>query len=358
MKSVIITDTHWGVRNDDPNFLKYYRWYYKEYFFPLVRQNNIDHIIHLGDVFDRRKYINFNTLNMFNTYFIEPILKHNITLDVIIGNHDVYYKNTNKVNALNELFGNNYHYNIGLFDEYPMSKIIDGVEVLFVPWISDENAKSDLQIIENSTAKIMLCHLDLPGFIVNAGKLSDKGIVPRTMLNKFEMVLSGHYHTNQKQDNIHYLGSPYEQHWGDYNTNKGIHIIDWQKGTLEYIINDHRLHHKIVYNNKYNLNDDLSYLKNKFVKVFCKTKVDPTKFEMFLELLSQQYPFTVEVEDEDIAVSEELNEKVFFENAGSTINMIKTFVNSINISDTEKIEQINYLVDKYNEAINFNEDNS
>lgn len=357
MKYAILGDTHWGVRNDDPNFLKYFKSYYKEYFFPLLARHNINGIIHLGDVFDRRKYINFNTLAVFNEYFMEQIVYKDLCLHVIPGNHDIYFKNTNDVNALNTIYKGRWKHSVAIYEQPIEIFVTQNTKVLYVPWVTDDNRDEVLNKINNSDAKIMLCHMDMSGFVINAGKLSDKSSVPRTLLKKFDLVLSGHYHTKQQQDNIHYLGSPYELNWGDYNTNKGIHIVDFDQRTLEFIPNDHRLHHKIVYNNKYDIKEDLSYVKNKFVKVYCKTKVDPIKFEMFLETLAQQGPFSVEVEDEDVVISDEIDEKVFLENAGSTINMIKTFVNSVNISDEEKLEQINYLVDKYNEAINYNEDN-
>ena len=58
MKIALITDTHWGARNDNVIFSNYFRKFYDNIFFPLLEERNIKTLLHLGDVVDRRKYIN------------------------------------------------------------------------------------------------------------------------------------------------------------------------------------------------------------------------------------------------------------------------------------------------------------
>ena len=103
MKIALINDTHWGARNDSPAFIDYFNRFYNEVFFPYLQQNNINTIIHLGDVVDRRKFINHNTAHNFKLNFWDKIDLLNIDTHVIIGNHDTYYKNTNEINALQNL---------------------------------------------------------------------------------------------------------------------------------------------------------------------------------------------------------------------------------------------------------------
>ena len=73
MKVAIITDTHFGARNDSQHFDSYFRKFYDEVFFPYLDQTGIKTLLHLGDVFDRRKYINFNTLRSCKEYFFEQL---------------------------------------------------------------------------------------------------------------------------------------------------------------------------------------------------------------------------------------------------------------------------------------------
>ena len=70
MNVALITDTHWGVRNDSSVFIEYYKKFYSEYFFPYLDKHGITSIIHLGDIVDRRKYINFVTLRALKDIFI------------------------------------------------------------------------------------------------------------------------------------------------------------------------------------------------------------------------------------------------------------------------------------------------
>ena len=101
MKVALITDTHWGVRNDSIKFLDYFEKFYGKHFFPEIEKRGVDTIIHLGDIVDRRKYINYVTLRRMKEMFFEPCKRQNIDLHVIIGNHDVPYKNTNYVTNKN-----------------------------------------------------------------------------------------------------------------------------------------------------------------------------------------------------------------------------------------------------------------
>ena len=99
MKIAILNDTHAGVRGDMQAMSDYQGRFYNEVFFPYLDEHDIKHIIHLGDYFDRRKYVNFSSLKANKQHFIEPMLERGITMDLILGNHDVYYKSTNSVNS-------------------------------------------------------------------------------------------------------------------------------------------------------------------------------------------------------------------------------------------------------------------
>ena len=60
MKFAVLNDTR-SVRNDSIHFHEYMRRFYEEVFF-LLYQNDIKHIVHLGDYFDKRTGINFLSL--------------------------------------------------------------------------------------------------------------------------------------------------------------------------------------------------------------------------------------------------------------------------------------------------------
>ena len=84
MKVAILNDTHAGCRNSSDIFMAYQERFYSEVFFPYLLENNIKHILHLGDYYDNRKTINFKALQHNRKIFLEPMRKHGITMDIIL----------------------------------------------------------------------------------------------------------------------------------------------------------------------------------------------------------------------------------------------------------------------------------
>ena len=71
MKVAILNDTHCGVRNSSDIFLKYQERFYEEIFFPYLKEHNITQILHLGDYYEHRKFVNFKALNQNRKHFLE-----------------------------------------------------------------------------------------------------------------------------------------------------------------------------------------------------------------------------------------------------------------------------------------------
>ena len=107
MKICILADTHWGVRSDSLFFHDYFKQTLNEFLFPFLRKNNIQKIVHLGDLVDRRKYVNILTANRLKEDFLNVVEKE-FQMDLIIGNHDTFYKNTNSLNSAEELIAGKY----------------------------------------------------------------------------------------------------------------------------------------------------------------------------------------------------------------------------------------------------------
>ena len=137
MKIAILADTHFGARNDSQLFLDYFTNFFENTFFPECEKRGVKTIIHLGDLMDRRKFVNFNTLSQMRERFVQPIVDGGYDFHCIVGNHDTYFKNTNDVNSPMELFGGRYD-NIHIYDE-PVSLSLGGCKCVMVTWINKEN---------------------------------------------------------------------------------------------------------------------------------------------------------------------------------------------------------------------------
>ena len=116
MKILLITDQHFGVRNDNQFFQKLYRKFYHDVVLPYIDKEGITQVLCLGDTFDRRKYVNFNSLEAAREMWFDPLAERGIRMSMLIGNHDIYYKNTLKVNAPDLLLGD--YNNIEIITEH------------------------------------------------------------------------------------------------------------------------------------------------------------------------------------------------------------------------------------------------
>ena len=283
MKIALLNDTHFGCRNDNPAFIKYQNKFYDEVFFPYLVANNITTLVHLGDVVDRRKFINHNTAHNFRENFWHRLTNLKIDTHIIIGNHDTYYKNTNEVNAIENL---NIGPDVKIYTQ-PREVEFDGTKIQFLPWICDDNYDDSIHAIDHSNADICFGHLEIKGFEMHGGHMNEHGL-SREQFRRFEKVLSGHFHKKSDDGHIFYLGTQYEIMWSDYKCPKGFHIFDTNTRELERVENPHRIFKKFVY-------DDTTYdythqrldnYNDCFVKLIVSQK---TKEEMYNKLIEKFY---------------------------------------------------------------------
>ena len=336
MKVALVTDTHWGARNDSKVFAKYFSKFWKETFFPYIDKHNIDHIIHLGDIVDRRKYINYVTADNLKTNFINPLKQRNIKFWCIIGNHDIYYRNSLEINALDQLYG--VDKNINLISK-PKEITIDGCKLLLMPWICQNNWNDSWEAIKKSKSQIMMGHLELNGFEMHKGAVCETGLDLQEF-SKFDMVLSGHFHHRSSSNNIYYLGAPYEITWSDYQDPKGFHIFDTQTRELEFIENPFNMFYKFMYNDSdmkiEDLDDiDLSTYENTYMKVIIQNKTNPYLFDLFVDRLTKVGVHNLQI-IEDLFNLDIGNESDIIDEAKSTMEMLESYVEQIDTKVSKK----------------------
>ena len=221
-KVLLITDQHFGVRNDNQYYLERYRLFYENIVLPYIDEHGITEIINLGDTFDRRKYVNFNSLDYTHDMWFKPVADRGIRMTCLVGNHDIYYKNTLKVSSPDLLLTQ--YQNINVVST-PTEMTIGGKKMMLVPWICDENREETLDTIKKSKAQYCMGHLELNGFSPVPGYTMEHGDSP-DIFKKFKLTCSGHYHMRSRRDRIVYLGNPYQLYWNDYGHERGFHILN------------------------------------------------------------------------------------------------------------------------------------
>ena len=349
MKVAVITDTHWGARNDSQAFMDYFRKFYEEIFFPTLQEQGIDTIIHMGDVVDRRKFINWKTVYQMREMFFDVCYERNINLHLVTGNHDTYYRNTNQVNSLSGLrLADNENFTV-----YEKSTEIelDGTKIFIQPWICDENKEESLKAIEETNSQLLFGHLEVKGFEMHAGQYSQTG-VDASMFKKFDMAFSGHFHHKSDNGNIYYLGNPYQITWSDYKDSRGFHVFDTKTRELEFVLNPFEMFHKIHYDDETMTlesiqNDDYSIYKNSYVKIIIMNKKNPFWFDTLMDKL-----YAADVAD--ISIAENFDQDLDIEDdmineAEDTLTILSKYVNSLNIDNKEELD--NLLISLYNESL-------
>lgn len=346
-KVCIITDQHFGARNDSVAFLDFYEKFYSKQFFPTLLERGITTVLILGDTFDRRKYINFNTLQRTKRMFFDKLYDFNIKVYMLAGNHDTFYKDINTVNSP-ELLLSEYDNITPIVD--PTTITVGERQICMLPWICAESYEASMKEIKESPAEVCMGHLEVSGFQMYRGMESHEGLDP-SLFKRFDMVFSGHYHHRSSKGNVTYLGTPYEITWQDYADPKGFHIFDLDTKQLEFIETKFTMFSRIEYDDKDKEPVNLRELdlKDKYVKLVVVNKTDYYKFDNFVNLL-----YTMGCHD--IKIVEDFSE---FENGGvdeninleDTLSILSNYIDSIG-TDVDKTKVKGFMKSLYVEAVN------
>lgn len=347
----MVTDTHCGVRNDNPVFHQHQKkcW---DWFFDIIDEKQIKHVIHLGDIYDRRKYINFMSAKRLREDLFDRIEERQIEMHIIQGNHDSFFKNTHEVNALDELVGNRYKY----IKTYSVPEIIniDGLDIQIMPWITESNIEAAMDAINNPRADILMGHLELSGFQMHKGVLSDHGL-DRKVFDKFDRVYSGHYHHRSTIGNVSYIGAFSEYTWSDYNDPRGFSTFDTERRDINFIQNPHTLFKMVEYDDVKNpsiaeqIHSTISDLGSSFVKLVVHNKTNPNDFDVVFDSICKAGPIDVNIV-EDPSVLLESEDQVDVDQAEDTPTILRKYISSLTLP-VDKTKMKKFIIDVYNEAL-------
>lgn len=344
MKVAIIADTHFGVRNDLLPFLDYQKRFLADVFFPALRSWKIDTVIHLGDLVDRRKYINFQTVRRMRDDFIDPLRAQCKKIYVIAGNHDCFYRNTISLNSLRELLSDEHETIIDAPTELPIDET--GKKALFLPWITDENRSDCTKAIQNASGSLVFGHLELSGFQMYPGSVCEDGDDPGA-LKRFQRVFTGHFHTRSSAGNIHYLGAPFEFTWGDAGDARGFHIYDTETDQLEFIANPHSMFRQLTYDDRASKPSVPTDCQNGYIRIVVEAKENPTEFNRYLADIEAQKPIDIKIIETCKIVTDD---QMGFKGTETTEEIIRKYIEQSDVPVDKTILQAR-LMDVYGEAI-------
>jgi DNA repair exonuclease SbcCD nuclease subunit len=351
MKLAILGDTHFGARGDSLDFHNYFKKFYEEIFLPYLLDNDIKIVMQMGDLFDRRKFINFNSLYLARKYFFDPLRENQIQLYALVGNHDVAFKNTLEVNSPALLL--NEYENIFVAQDFT-TEDFDGTKIDIVPWLCDENEEEIFKKMKSSKSEICFGHFEIAGFEMDKGNVCEHGL-DKNKLSKYDIVLSGHFHHKSKDGNITYVGTPYEMTWADHNDPKGFHIFDTETRELTFIKNPYTMFNKITYDDtdkdfEFWSEYDYEPLESTYVKVVVVNKQNPFLFDHVIDNL---YKAGVS----DISIVEDFNDLILeddqelIDQAEDTMTILSKYIDNLPLEvESDKLKNI--MREIYIEALN------
>ena len=340
MKIALITDTHFGARNDNLAFNEYFYKFWENTFFPYLDEHKIDTIIHLGDLMDRRKFVSYKIAKDLRERFILPIVSRGIKMHVMAGNHDTYYKNTNEINSLYELLGGpgeEKYSGIECYDG-PCTQEFDGTGIHFMPWICSDNYERSMRSIQSTYAQVCMGHFEINGFEMHKGHFSENGY-DKKFLNKFDTVFSGHFHKKSDDGHVYYLGNTYQMTWSDDGCQKGFHIFDTNTRELERIVNPYTIFQKVYYDDTTtNYNDfDILTLKEKFVKIVVVNKKDLYQFDRFIDrVLGESGAHEVKIVEDFSDLDASNVDDAIVENAEDTMTLLERYIDELDVDLNKK----------------------
>lgn len=243
---LVVGDLHLGVNKNNPLFFKT-ALRYADWLVAICQKKNIDTIVQLGDVFHNREMIHLPALNAASEFF-DKLKDYNI--HVIVGNHDALYNNISDVNSLK------------LLSRWPNITVHEKVttigDLCFCGW------GTKLEDIPDS--KIIFGHFDIKGFEMSSFKISEHGFTASDLMNKCQLLMSGHYHKPQvrfyDKKPLVYTGSAYQLNWGESGEDKYSYILNTE--TLEYRPVENKISPRFEYIKS---EKDLEKVKNNFVSI-------------------------------------------------------------------------------------------
>ncbi|MFA6199177.1 MAG: metallophosphoesterase [Bacteroidales bacterium] len=343
----IITDIHIGARSDSPYFQENFYTFIDEQFFPYLIENNLKEILILGDIFERRKFINFHTLYNARIRFFDKLRDMGIEVVMICGNHDVYFKNTNEVNSLHLLLDG--YENIHIIIDRAIVNY-DGLDIGLIAWINSGNYKESIEWLNELNTPVLAGHFEIKNFEMVKGHFASTGF-DMSVFEKFNLVLSGHFHIRSSQSNITYIGNPNQTNWGDYGYTRGFAVLDTKTIKLDYIDNKFNAYVVLKFSDIDINTFDFEAHSNKIIKIYVE-KLDALnrkRLDLFIDKLGK-IAFSVEVNevtDEIVRLEDEHHVDI----ETDTIGLIKNYITATTDVEISKDLLMDYFVDIYQESV-------
>jgi DNA repair exonuclease SbcCD nuclease subunit len=338
MTVAIITDTHFGVRGESEAFSEIQKKMLND-FFAFCSENSIKEIWHAGDLFDDRKKISSKLLSFVNENWVNKVSELGIKVKIIVGNHDTFFKNTNKINSVSEILSKDSNHTVVVDDILEFN--YNNKSVAFVPWICPENSSSIIQKLTKNYYDVVVGHFDIAGMLMQGSVVSEHGMSKSDFKNH-GLVLSGHYHKKSMDGNIHYLGNPLPTNWAEAQDPHGWHTFNGDLNSLTFHEWKHPIYQRLVVNTKDKISFDWD--GSIFLRILIKNK-NEFHYQNLLNELKNYDIKHISIIDDTIDTQEVDNDLINEEELrDDLVVMLKEYVKKT--QDEKHIQKLLDLFDK------------
>ena len=304
-KVLFFTDIHWGIHANSDKYLSICENTMK-WISSLCKERQINTVIFGGDYFDSRSTIDVSTMQKAteSLYMLAEDVKNII---MILGNHDIYLKDSTNINSLCAYKG---HQNIHVAKQ---PYCIIGGKLLLLPW--DDGSQSEiLNKLDINNIKVVISHHNFPKeFFYASNKIkkskdSDTSTlesnpygIDNIIIDKLSkncgVFFSGHIHHKRnvpiKDTEIVIAGSPYETEYGFNDIKCGCFIIDVDTAEYEFIENTYNIKHVEVYTSKFD-NFDFNLITNAFVRLRVDTNDNNSQKSIYQNKITEFKPYAID----------------------------------------------------------------
>lgn len=226
------TDGHERCRKNANMPLQIYRVtkFYKD-LWTIYQQYRCSMLWDLGDTLDDRSAIPIPALDAVKSGLDQfPENEHNLKL---VGNHEQYLRDTSI--SAGKLFSPKF----AVVERTEAFELDDRTVVVMASFPASDAALTtwlDEAAYKHRgyARRILLGHFQVVGCQLNSGQAL-LGI-PRMTIEKFDLALLGHVHKPQKVGlNAFYIGSPFQQNFGERNEAKRVGVLDLDTLKIEWV---------------------------------------------------------------------------------------------------------------------------
>lgn len=229
---------HSGSFEKMEHCLEAFRWVYQ-----VAESEGVSSVVSLGDLFHDRQKI--HTAAYQRAYEILLGAKEKgVQTYLLLGNHDMYLREAHSIHSIKPLEG------VARIITEPETLEIDGIRMDFLPYTETPREALEREFRRGSRSRILCGHFAVSGGIMNqtwGTKYREEGSDPSTetevdpaLFGDYELVLLGHFHSRQclqKDERVHYVGSPLQVHYGDAHDSRGVTLLDHDTFELRFVEN-------------------------------------------------------------------------------------------------------------------------